>query len=155
MKNKVSYLISIPTIILILDQSVKFFIERNFPLHKPVEVVGNYLRITLVYNPGIAFGLNFGDNFPYTLIAILITIFVIYLAIKEVSYLSFLAYCLIIGGALGNLFDRIFRGFVVDFIDVGINENLRWFVFNIADSVITIAIFLLIIDSFLKRRKEN
>jgi signal peptidase II len=155
MKNKVSYLISIPTIILILDQSVKFFIERNFPLHKPVEVVGNYLRITLVYNPGIAFGLNFGDNFPYTLITILITIFVIYLAIKEVSYLSFLAYCLIIGGALGNLFDRIFRGFVVDFIDVGINENLRWFVFNIADSVITIAIFLLIIDSFLKRRKEN
>jgi signal peptidase II len=155
MKNKVSYLISIPTIILILDQSVKFFIERNFPLHKPVEVVGNYLRITLVYNPGIAFGLNFGDNFPYTLIAILITIFVIYLAIKEVSYLSFFAYCLIIGGALGNLFDRIFRGFVVDFIDVGINENLRWFVFNIADSVITIAIFLLIIDSFLKRRKEN
>ncbi|MFZ8846692.1 MAG: signal peptidase II [Candidatus Hydrothermia bacterium] len=155
MKNKVSYLISIPTIILILDQSVKFFIERNFPLHKPVEVVGNYLRITFVYNPGIAFGLNFGDNFPYTLIAILITIFVIYLAIKEVSYLSFFAYCLIIGGALGNLFDRIFRGFVVDFIDVGINENLRWFVFNIADSVITIAIFLLIIDSFLKRRKEN
>jgi signal peptidase II len=155
MKNKVSYLISIPTIILILDQSVKFFIERNFPLHKPVEVVGNYLRITLVYNPGIAFGLNFGDSFPYTLIAILITIFVIYLAIKEVSYLSFFAYCLIIGGALGNLFDRIFRGFVVDFIDVGINENLRWFVFNIADSVITIAIFLLIIDSFLKRRKEN
>jgi signal peptidase II len=155
MKNKVSYLISIPTIILILDQSVKFFIERNFPLHKPVEVVGNYLRITFVYNPGIAFGLNFGENFPYTLIAILITIFVIYLAIKEVSYLSFFAYCLIIGGALGNLFDRIFRGFVVDFIDVGINENLRWFVFNIADSVITIAIFLLIIDSFLKRRKEN
>ena len=155
MKNKVSYLISIPTIILILDQSVKFFIERNFPLHKPVEVVGNYLRITFVYNPGIAFGLNFGDNFPYTLIAILITIFVIYLAIKEVSYLSFFAYCLIIGGALGNLFDRIFRGFVVDFIDVGINENLRWFVFNIADSVITIAIFLLIIDSFIKRRKEN
>ncbi len=155
MKNKVSYLISIPTIILILDQSVKFFIERNFPLHKPVEVVGNYLRITFVYNPGIAFGLNFGDNFPYTLIAILITIFIIYLAIKEVSYLSFFAYCLIIGGALGNLFDRIFRGFVVDFIDVGINENLRWFVFNIADSVITIAIFLLIIDSFLKRRKEN
>jgi len=89
------------------------------------------------------------------LIAILITIFVIYLAIKEVSYLSFFAYCLIIGGALGNLFDRIFRGFVVDFIDVGINENLRWFVFNIADSVITIAIFLLIIDSFIKRRKEN
>jgi len=64
MKNKVSYLISIPTIILILDQSVKFFIERNFPLHKPVEVVGNYLRITFVYNPGIAFGLNFGEIFP-------------------------------------------------------------------------------------------
>ncbi len=154
MKNKVIYLFTIPVIILILDQFTKFLVEKNLPYHEPVNVIGDFLRLTFVYNPGIAFGISFGQSFPYTIVAILITLFVIYLAIVEKNSLSFFAYCMIIGGALGNIFDRVFRGMVVDFVDVGINENLRWFVFNLADSFITIAIMLLIFDGIRKSRYE-
>ncbi|MEO0143679.1 MAG: signal peptidase II [candidate division WOR-3 bacterium] len=145
----------IPSIIVFLDQLTKFLVEKNLPYHQPISVFGEFFRLTFVYNPGVAFGLNFGEKFPYTPIAIAITLFVLYLAIKEKSFLSFFAYCLIIGGALGNIIDRIFRGMVVDFLDIGINEHLRWFVFNLADSVITIAIFLLIFDSVFKRSKHE
>lgn len=155
MKRKLAFLFIIPLVVLILDQTTKLFVEKNLPYHEPINVIGDYFRLTFVYNPGIAFGLNFGQNFPYTIVAIVVTLFVIYLAIIEKSSLSFFAYCLVVGGALGNIIDRIFRGMVVDFLDVGINENLRWFVFNFADSFITIAIFLLILDSFIKKAKHN
>lgn len=153
MRRKIAYLVLIPLIVLLIDQISKFLVESYLPLYQPVEIINGYLRFTFVYNPGIAFGLHFGEGFPYLILAILITIFVIYLALREKSSLSFFAYALIIGGALGNIFDRVFRGMVVDFIDVGINENLRWFVFNLADSFITIAIGLLLFDSFFKKKK--
>ncbi len=154
MKNKLIYLFTIPAIILVLDQFTKFLVEKNLPYKEPVSIMGNFLRLTFVYNPGIAFGMNFGQGFPYTIVAILVTLFVIYLAISERSNLSFFAYCMVIGGAIGNIFDRIFRGMVVDFVDVGINEHLRWFVFNLADSFITIAIMLLIFDGIRKSKHE-
>jgi len=154
MKDKIKFLFLIPLSVLLLDQITKFYIENNFPFHQPVNIIGNYLRFTFVYNPGIAFGLNFASGPVYLVLAIIITIFIIWLAIKENRKLSFFSYCIIIGGALGNIFDRVYRGYVVDFIDIGINENLRWFVFNLADSFITIGIFLLILDSFSKKKYE-
>ncbi|MCS7245667.1 MAG: signal peptidase II [candidate division WOR-3 bacterium] len=154
MRGKILYLVFIPLVVLLIDQISKFLVENYLPLYQPVEIINGYLRFTFVYNPGIAFGLHFGEGFPYLFLAIIITIFVIYLAIREKSNLSFFAYTLIIGGALGNIFDRVFRGMVVDFIDIGINENLRWFIFNLADSFITIAIALLLFDSFFRKKNE-
>jgi signal peptidase II len=151
MKSKIVFLVITSFFVVFLDQITKFFVQHYLPYSKPVEVISTFFRITFIYNPGTAFGLNFGNNFPYTIVALAITLFVMYLAVKENKKISFFAYSLIIGGAIGNIIDRIRLGMVIDFIDIGINESLRWFVFNLADSFVTIGIILLLIDSVLTK----
>jgi len=139
-----------------LDRLSKIIIIKlSEPLNELNISVTSFINFNLIWNEGIAFGLlSFDDKFYYNLITLLIaliTSIIIWLANKSkgVEKLGFL---MIVGGSLGNLFDRIFYSSVPDFIDISIN-NFHWFIFNVADIFITIGVILLIILEFFKKEK--
>ena len=117
------------------------------PQHIPHEVFGNTVRLTLVHNPGAAFGLHLGEYSRWIFMALtagaLYILGRLYQATKANETLRTLAIALVCGGAVGNLLDRIrsAQG-VVDFIDVGVGD-LRWPTFNVADMAVSIGAFLL------------
>ncbi len=117
------------------------------PQHIPHEVFGNTVRLTLVHNPGAAFGLHLGDYSRWIFMALtagaLYILGRLYQATKGSETLRTLAIALVCGGAVGNLIDRIRSATgVVDFIDVGVGD-LRWPTFNVADMAVSIGAFLL------------
>jgi signal peptidase II len=131
-----------------LDAVTKWLAVRALvPMYTPREVFGDWFRLTLVYNPGAAFGLHVG---PYsrwiflvlTLVA-LVVLWRLYRATRSGDQLRTLALGLVVGGAIGNLYDRIRHDMgVVDFLDVGFG-NWRWPTFNIADVAVSTGAFLL------------
>ncbi len=121
--------------VVILDQITKYLALEYLQLNTPVPLIKNFLNLTLVYNRGAAFGLLQNQ----LLLFILVTCFTVGLIIYNLksnnnSLLLKIALSLILGGAVGNLIDRVRFGFVVDFLDLRV-----WPVFNLADSVITLA----------------
>ena len=114
-----------------------------------------FLNFYLVWNTGIAFGLaSFETNIYYhiiTLIILLVNMVLIYLLIKSKGIFTYFI-ALIIGGSIGNLFDRIYYYAVPDFIDLHFG-NYHWFIFNIADIFITVGIIGLILVELLKKEK--
>ena len=120
--------------------------------------VTSFLSFNLIWNEGIAFGLFSFDKKLYynflTIFIILITIIIIWLMLKSKGFERF-SFIMIIGGSLGNIFDRIFYSAVPDFIDVHIN-NFHWFIFNVADIFITLGIIFLIgIEIFNDKKVKN
>ena len=141
-------------LIVALDQLSKFIVHSSMNLYDSFNVIPYLLNFTYIRNEGIAFGINFpGGKIFFIIFPILITFYLIsLLKNKEFEdYLSQVALYLIIGGAIGNILDRIFRGYVVDFIDVHINGN-HWYVFNIADSAVTIGLFFLLYSSIIIKK---
>ena len=106
-----------------------------------------YLNITLIWNEGIAFGLlNFEKNYLYNILTIFILtviILILFMIIKTEGLKKF-SLLLILGGALGNIFDRIFYKAVPDFIDFHIG-NFHWFIFNVADIFISVGVIFMIL----------
>lgn len=116
-----------------------------------------YLNLYLIWNKGVAFGLlSFDENYVYSFITVLIVIIVIIILIMLINSKGIKKYFLlaIIGGALGNLFDRIYYSAVPDFIDFHIND-FHWFIFNIADIFITIGVIGLIFDEIFYNINKN
>ena len=141
-------------LIVALDQLSKFTVHSSMNLYDSFNVIPYLLNFTYIRNEGIAFGINFpGGKIFFIIFPILITFYLIsLLKNKEFEdYPSQVALYLIIGGAIGNILDRIFRGYVVDFIDVHINGN-HWYVFNIADSSVTIGLFFLLYSSIIIKK---
>ena len=141
-------------LIVALDQLSKFIVHSSMNLYDSINVIPYLLNFTYIRNEGIAFGINFpGGKIFFIIFPILITFYLIsLLKNKEFEdYPSQVALYLIIGGAIGNILDRIFRGYVVDFIDVHINGN-HWYVFNIADSAVTIGLFFLLYSSIIIKK---
>ena len=141
--------------IFILDRLSKIIIIKlSEPLGELNISVTSFINFNLTWNEGIAFGLlSFDDKFYYnliTLLIVLITLIIIWLAnkAKGIEKLSFL---MIVGGSLGNIFDRIYYSSVLDFIDISVN-NFHWFIFNVADIFISIGVILLIILEFFKKK---
>ena len=144
--------IKIKTIFIILLLVIIDFISKllviNLLKDNTLIIIKNFLKFTYVKNYGAAFGILSGS----VILLVLLTIIFIYYIIKEIknnssNELSMYSYILILSGALGNLIDRIFRGYVVDFISFRIFGR-EMAVFNIADSFITIGAILLIISMF-------
>jgi len=117
-----------------------------------------FLNINLIWNEGIAFGLfSFSQNNLYNLLTLIISIIVIVILKMIINSYGIKKYGLmmIFGGALGNLFDRIFYKAVPDFIDFHIGE-FHWFVFNVADIFITIGVIIMILfESIFNEQKKN
>ena len=116
----------------------------------------NFLNIHLIWNEGIAFGLfSFNEKIFYNILTIIILIIILIIFIMTIKSYGFKKYSLlmILGGALGNVFDRLYYKAVPDFIDFHIG-NFHWFIFNVADIFITIGIlFMVIIELFNKNQK--
>ncbi|MGH7653372.1 MAG: signal peptidase II [Gemmatimonadaceae bacterium] len=124
-------------------------VDRLMPSRLPRDVIGETLRLTLVFNPGAAFGLHLGpwSRWIFTALTIgaLVLLWELYRTTRAGDTVRTLALALVCGGALGNLVDRLKSGRgVVDFIDVGIG-TLRWPTFNVADMAVTCGAVLLAI----------
>ena len=122
-----------------------------------LEITITFLKFNLIWNDGIAFGLfSFQEDFYYnflTFIIILITLILLFLMMKSKNVEKF-GFSMIIGGSLGNIFDRLYYSSVVDFIDFHIND-IHWFIFNVADIFITIGVVLLISLEFIKKNEKK
>lgn len=138
---------TVMAVVVVADFVTKLIVQRALTLYHQVDVVGTYLRLTYIHNPGAAFGIELG---PYSRPIFLLLSVVALVALAGMYWVTpardrirVVAIALICGGAVGNLIDRVRSDLgVVDFIDVGVGD-LRWPVFNIADIAVTTgAIFL-------------
>jgi signal peptidase II len=159
-KKKI-YLFIFVIVFFTIDRISKILILNNFLKNSLSEVyINSFLNFSLVWNSGIGFGiLQLEANIFYILISIIITIInliLIYWMLTSSNYLESIFISIILGGALGNLFDRYYYSSVPDFIDLHY-ESFHWFTFNIADIFITIGIIgLIIIDLFkIKKNEKN
>jgi len=138
-------------LIVVLDQLSKFAVHNTMNLYDSFSVIPYLLNFTYIRNEGIAFGIYFeGAELLFIILPIMITIYLFYLLNNydfQDKY-SQIALYLIIAGAIGNTIDRIFRGYVVDFIDFHLN-GMHWYVFNVADSSVTIGLIFLLYSSIL------
>jgi signal peptidase II len=123
-------------IVIILDQLTK---QVFWHLGKNFDLIDGLLRITLIKNPGAAFGMYQGGRTFFLVASILASIIVTYVGLRTPKFMSGRRLCLglILGGALGNLIDRALAGEVIDFIDMGIGLT-RWPVYNLADVAVTV-----------------
>ena len=150
---------SIIIFIFLIDRVSKLLIIGSPETYEQYGIsITSFLNFNLIWNEGIAFGLfSFDNKFYYNLLTILIcliTIIIIWLLLKS-DGLERLSFLVIVGGSLGNIFDRIFYSAVPDFIDIHIN-NFHWFIFNVADIFITIGILCLIsIEVVGKKKNKN
>ena len=136
-------------VIFLIDRISKIYILKIAELENTVDIyLTSYINLYLIWNKGIAFGLfSFEESFIYQSISLVIFIISIVLIIMMTKSEGFKKYSLILilGGAIGNLFDRVYYSAVPDFIDFHINEY-HWFVFNAADIFVTIGVLCLILD---------
>ena len=130
---------------IILDQWSKWIVFRRMALGTSIEVLGRFFRLTYIHNPKAAFGIAlFGGGFHliFSIVALGLLLFVRYKTPLGQSGAR-IALTLILGGAIGNLIDRLRMGEVVDFFDFSIGRY-HWPVFNVADIAVTVGVFLLL-----------
>ena len=144
--------------IFFLDRIFKTYILKTLELENKVDIyLTEYLNFYLIWNKGIAFGLfSFNESFIYnsiTGIIIIISIIILIMTYKNKGFKK-ISLIFVLGGALGNLFDRIYYSAVPDFIDLHFND-FHWFVFNVADIFITLGIICLIFDEIFVNNKKN
>jgi len=141
------------------DVVTKYVASSTLAVGRAREGIGEWLRFTLVYNPGAAFGLHVGEHSRWVFMALTVGALLIlgrlYVTTKEGDRSRVLSLALVCGGALGNLIDRIraARG-VVDFLDVGVGDA-RWPTFNVADMAVSIGAFLLAVVLWAEDRPEE
>jgi len=139
-------------VVLILDRWTKLLIQKRFELNESISVIDGFFNITYVRNTGVAFGIFSSISSPAK--SVLLSIFTACAAVVVVTYsvrsparnwLLQIALSLILGGALGNLYDRLVYGYVVDFLELYAG-SYHWPSFNVADSAISIGVALLALE---------
>jgi signal peptidase II len=144
-------------LVVIIDQITKILIFKNLPLYHSITIIPGFFNITHIHNPGGAFGFMAHQNsslrnFLFILLASIAVCFIFYFYKSTNRTHPFLAsgFALILGGAIGNLIDRIRFGKVVDFLDFYVH-NYHWPAFNIADSAITVGVTIFIFHLLFKK----
>ncbi len=144
-RSRLRVWVAVASIVYLLDQASKWWAERALSNGRPHEVVGDLLQLRLTHNPGAAFSVGTGYTIALTVIALVVIAVCLTLASRLGNTWWAVALGLLLGGALGNVTDRLvrapapFRGHVVDFIELP-----HWPVFNVADSAISVAAVLFI-----------
>ena len=155
------YHIMIAALVVVLDRFTKALVAQRISLHESVDVVPGLFRLTHVQNPGAAFGL-FSESSSEWKVAMLILFSVAALAVVsallwkngKAMNATAIALSLVFGGALGNLWDRVLSGRVIDFLDFYIGSH-HWPAFNVADSAIVVGALLLLSEIFLAPHEKK
>ena len=149
---------SIVTLIYFLDRLTKIYVIQIDKNNLGSDIFNSaYLNIVLIWNKGIAFGLlSFNELYLYNILSLIILIIIITLVVMSVKSYRFKRYSLlmVVGGALGNLHDRIFFNAVPDFIDFHVGE-FHWFIFNVADIFITTGIIFMILTEIVDNNNKD
>ena len=142
----------IASAVVAVDQVVKALVRSRFELHESVEIIPGFFNLTRVHNYGAAFGLMNAADFPFKTVVLSIVAAAALLALTVYAstlpanqLLARIGLALIVGGAAGNLIDRLSAGFVVDFVDVYWRDWHFW-AFNVADAAITVGVAFMILD---------
>ena len=148
----------VSAILVLADQVSKAIVVRTMSLYESVPVIENFFHFTYITNDGMAFGIDFPFGyFIFSLVSALLTIFLFWYlwSVRNDSLLIRLGLAMIIAGAVGNLIDRLMLGEVIDFLDFMVG-NFHWYVFNLADSYVTVGMVLIFTDSiFLEKKIEK
>jgi signal peptidase II len=149
---------SIVSLIYFLDRLSKIYVIQLDKNNLGSEIFNStYLNIVLIWNKGIAFGLlSFNESNLYNILSLIISIIVVILVVMSLKSQGYKRYSLlmIVGGALGNLHDRIFFNAVPDFIDFHVG-NFHWFIFNVSDIFITLGVIGMIILELVENKTEK
>ena len=149
---------SIVALIYFLDRLTKIYVIQLDKNNLGSDIFNSaYLNIVLIWNKGIAFGLlSFNEAFLYNILSLIISIVIVILIVMTLKSQGLKRYSLltIVGGALGNLHDRIFFSAVPDFIDFHVG-NFHWFIFNVSDIFISIGIIFMIILEIIDKQKNK
>lgn len=154
--NYVFYFI-IAAMIIALDQWTKWLILKNMELGDTVTVIQNFFYITSHRNRGAAWGILEGQMWFFYVITVIVIIGIVYYMKKwaKGKLLASIALAFMLGGAIGNFIDRVYRQEVVDFMDVDLFGYTTFPIFNIADSALVIGVILLMITMFIEEWKEK
>jgi len=142
--RRLALVAGIAVFVFALDRITKMWVEQSIPLHEGRQVVGDYVRIVHTQNTGAAFGLLPERTTLLSILSVLAVIAIVYYyrQLANSSPLVTATLGMQLGGAFGNLLDRVRQGYVVDFVDVGIPGGVRFWAFNVADSSIVVGILL-------------
>ena len=147
----------VSAILVLADQISKTIVVKTMSLYESIPVIQNFFHFTYITNDGMAFGINFPFGYYiFTSVSVLLTLFLFWYlwSVRTLSIVIRLGISFIIAGAIGNLIDRIFLGAVIDFLDFMIG-NFHWYVFNLADSYVTVGMVLVLVDSIILEKKRE
>ncbi|MGH9555870.1 MAG: signal peptidase II [Terriglobales bacterium] len=148
-------------LVLLLDQGSKWLVRDRIPLHESIAIIPGFFRLTHVQNRGAAFGL-FSDSpsqwkvgflIFFSIVALLVVSRLLWKNSHSVTVTG-IALALILGGAIGNLWDRLSDGFVVDYLDFNLG-SYHWPAFNVADSAIVVGALILVAEILLARSSQE
>ena len=149
-------IIYISIILLLIDQISKLLVVKLIDINSGIELIKNFFYLTYTHNTGAAFSILTGKRIFLILIAVVILIVIFnYLRKNKIeSKVEKIAFSLVIGGSIGNLLDRIVRGYVIDFLDFKI-FGYNFPIFNLADTFIVIGVFLLLIITLTRKEVKH
>lgn len=153
MKNK--KIIWIIGLVLLIDIFSKLLVSKFMIENQSIKIIDNFFYLTYAHNTGVAFSFLSG-NIPFIVVMtfIVIVLMIKYVYSKKLSKFEFVSYGLVIGGAIGNLIDRVVYGYVIDFIDIYI-FGYDYPIFNIADSCIVVGIIIIFIISIKEESSDR
>ena len=158
MKKKLTVNLIFILILFFIDRISKFLIIRfNNENEEANIILAPFLNLNLVWNEGIAFGLlSFDDHLSYRLVTLFISIviLILFFMLYKAEKLNRVALIMVIGGATGNFFDRIYYSAVPDFVEI-YYKSFHWFIFNVADIFITFGVFCLIYVELITKNNLN
>lgn len=159
---KLSILGGVSVVSILFDQATKWMVHAKFKWGESISVVPDFFALTYVRNKGAAFGFMHSApawiREPFFIIVPLVAltvIFLLFVKLKDSQKWSATALSLILGGAIGNLIDRLRFGYVIDFLDFHWKEVYHWPAFNIADSCIVVGVGIMLIQSFYEEQNNG
>jgi signal peptidase II len=144
-----------------LDQATKASIMQTMRLHESVPIIPNFFSLTYIRNPGAAFGILATSStgfrllfFAFTSLFALVLLGTIFFRLQQDDWMGQISIAGILGGAVGNLLDRVRLGEVIDFLDFYVN-GYHWPAFNVADAAISVGVFFLILRFALEKKQDE
>ncbi len=147
------YIFFIVFLTLFLDQVSKRIVIENLETFANGLEISKYFNLVYVENRGVSFGMfsEHDKSFYFGILSMLVSAYIIYLLVKSNNRIELFGLSLILGGAIGNGVDRLYYGYVVDFIDLHLN-NLHWPAFNFADTFITVGAIIFVFSIILDKK---